>query len=132
MRPHLLDANVVIALVVTEHEHHHQARTWFQDQDQERLLLCSVVEGALVRMLLRLGERGEAVEQVLVALHDHQRIDFLADSPSYLGVPLGTLTGHRQVTDEYLVMLASHAGARLATFDRALSVRYPEQVTALA
>lgn len=130
MRPHLLDANVVIALVVTEHEHHHQARTWFQDQ--ERLLLCSVVEGALVRMLLRLGERGDAVEQVLVALHDHQRIDFLADSPSYLGVPLGTLTGHRQVTDEYLVMLASHAGARLATFDRALSVRYPEQVTALA
>lgn len=130
MRPHLLDANVVIALVVTEHEHHHQARTWFQDQ--ERLLLCSVVEGALVRMLLRLGERGEAVEQVLVALHDHQRIDFLADSPSYLGVQLATPTGHRQVTDEYLVMLASHAGARLATFDRALSARHPEQVTALA
>lgn len=129
MSTHLLDANVLIALVVTEHEHHDAARQWFQEQDST--LLCSVVEGALVRTLLRLGERGDVAAQVLTALHAHPRVDFLTDSPSYTQVDLETLRGHRQVTDEYLVMLAAHAGAKLATFDRALGARHPEQVTRL-
>jgi len=51
---HLLDANVLIALTVAEHEHHDRASRWVAGI--ERFALCPVVEGALVRFLVRVGE----------------------------------------------------------------------------
>lgn len=51
---YLLDANVLIALTVQEHEHHARASTWAATVD--RFAICPIVEGALVRFLVRLGE----------------------------------------------------------------------------
>ena len=50
----LLDANVLIALTVQEHEHHERSAVWAATVD--RFAVCPIVEGALVRFLVRLGE----------------------------------------------------------------------------
>ena len=51
---YLLDANVLIALTVAEHEHHDRASTWAATING--FAVCPIVEGALVRFLVRTGE----------------------------------------------------------------------------
>jgi predicted nucleic acid-binding protein len=51
---YLLDANALIAATVTDHEHHERAWAWVSGVD--RLALCPIVEGALARFLIRLGQ----------------------------------------------------------------------------
>lgn len=122
----LLDANVLIALVIAEHEHHDRAAAWLAGVDS--FAVCPVVEGALIRMLLRLGERADTARAVLEGVRAHPRCAFLADDLSYAQVSFEGLTGHRQVTDAYLADLAAAHGAVLATFDRALSTLRPDRV----
>ena len=49
----LLDANVLVALTLAEHVHHERASVWLSGVD--RFAVCPVVEGALLRFLLRMG-----------------------------------------------------------------------------
>lgn len=123
-RPVLLDANALIALTITEHEHHERAERWFAGIVD--FALCPVVEGALVRFLLRVGEGAGAARTVLQRLRALPACRWWADDISYTGVDMTDLRGHRQVTDAYLAALAEHHGAVLATFDRALHDLRPE------
>ncbi|MGL5860069.1 MAG: PIN domain-containing protein [Phycicoccus sp.] len=118
----LLDANVLIPLVVTGHEFAPVARRWFADT--ARTATCPVVEGALARFLVRTGERGHTVREVIAAIRD-AGVEFWPDSISYADVDLAGVRGHRQVTDSYLLALAESRDARLATFDAALAARSP-------
>ena len=126
MTPYLLDANVLIALTVSEHEHHERAAVWAEDT--ERFAVCPIVEGALVRFLIRIGERPRTALEVLRALHAMERCDFWGDSISYAEAALTHVQGHRQVTDAYLAGLAGARGGLLATFDEALAKSLPDQV----
>jgi uncharacterized protein len=117
---YLLDANVLIALTVAEHDHHERASRWVAGI--ESIAVCPVVQGALVRFLVRIGERPAVAQAVLRAL---PRCEFWADSLSYVDADLDHVRGHRQVTDAYLVSLAARAGARLATFDEGLAQAAP-------
>jgi toxin-antitoxin system PIN domain toxin len=123
---HLLDASVLIALVVEEHEHHERAFGWAASVD--RMALCPIVEGALVRFLVRIGERPATARDVLQALSASGRCETWPDSISYAQVPMEHVIGHRQVTDAYLAALAAANGGRLATFDAGLAVALPERV----
>lgn len=117
---YLLDANVLIALTVVEHEHHRRVSTWMSTVD--RVAVCPVVEGALVRFLVRVGEAVEAAREVLHLLHADQRCEFWADELSYADADLSHVRGHRQVTDAYLAASAGRRhGALLATLDEALA-----------
>jgi hypothetical protein len=49
------------------------------------------------------------------------RHTFWPDDVSYLDMPVRGLTGHRQVTGAYLVLLARKHGGVLATMDQALA-----------
>lgn len=123
---YLLDADVLIALTIAEHEHHDRASTWAATTD--RFALCPIVEGALVRFLVRIGERTQAATQVLRALHAMPRCEFWPDSLPYTDAPLDHVRGHRQVIDAYLAGLAaSRPHAQLATFDTALAHELPAQ-----
>jgi toxin-antitoxin system PIN domain toxin len=124
--PVLLDANLLIALVVEEHEHHERAVAFVSSTD--RVATCPVVEGALVRFLVRLGELPATAVAVLAALHRSPRCELWPDDLGFQDVDLGHVTGHRQVTDAYLAALAAHHGGRLATFDRALALALPDSV----
>lgn len=123
---YLLDANAVIALVVAEHEHHRRVATWTVSVD--RIALCPITEGAMVRYLIRVGETPATASETLAALLRSTKVDFWPDSISYVDTALGHITGHRQVTDAYLSSLAVSRGTRLATFDHALAKTLPDHV----
>jgi uncharacterized protein len=120
---HLLDANVLIALTVSEHEHHDRASDWLANVPA--FALCPVVEGALLRFVLRMGESTATGAALLGRIRAHPRCEFWPDDISYRDVDMADLHGHRQVTDAYLADLAAAHGGRLATFDRALTALRP-------
>jgi hypothetical protein len=123
---YLLDANVLIALTVADHEHHGRASTWAAGIT--RFAVCPMVEGALVRFLVRAGEGAGVAQQVLRAVHALSGCEFWPDSLSYAASNLGRVRGHRQVTDAYLVDLAAgHPDATLATLDEGLVQSHPER-----
>lgn len=120
----LLDANVLIALTVEEHEHHRRAAVWLATV--ESVALCPVIEGALVRFLVRLGERPEVALAVLRAVHALPKCSFWPDSRSYVDTDLEHVRGHRQVTDAYLVAAARHRDGVVATLDEGLAQHSPQ------
>jgi toxin-antitoxin system PIN domain toxin len=126
---YLLDANVLIALTITEHEHHDRASRWASGT--ERFALCPVVEGALIRFLVRIGESVAAGTGLLRAIHELPRCELWPDSLSYVDVDLDHVRGHRQVTDAYLAALATSRGGLLATLDEALARDLPNSVVVI-
>ncbi|MGH3551314.1 MAG: TA system VapC family ribonuclease toxin [Mycobacterium sp.] len=127
MTTYLLDASVLIALTVAEHEHHERVTRWAAGI--EHLAVCPIVEGALVRFLLRIGESVHAAAEVLRAVHAIPRCEFWADSLSCADAEFGHVRGHRQVTDAYLASLAGSRGGLLATLDEALAEALPVTVS---
>lgn len=126
MSTYLLDANVVIALVVAEHEHHHRVATWTAGVNE--IVLCPITEGAMIRYLIRVGETTATAAKLLSSLRESEKTDFWPDSISYTDAALEHVVGHRQVTDAYLASLAASHGTRLATLDEALARTLPEHV----
>ena len=123
---YLLDANAVIALVIAEHEHHGRVTAWITQV--EKVALCPITEGAMVRYLIRVGEAAATASQLLKTLRESPRVEFWPDSISYAEAALEHVTGHRQVTDAYLASLAASHQARLATLDVALATEFGETV----
>ena len=128
-RTHLLDANVLIALTLADHEHHDRATTWWAGV--ERSALCPIVEGSLVRFLVRLGQAQTTAVALLDGLYASGRCEFWPDTVSFRSADLAHVRGHRQVTDAYLASLAADNDGMLATFDQALAGAMPQHVVLL-
>jgi toxin-antitoxin system PIN domain toxin len=116
----LLDSNVLIALVVTEHVHHDAAAEWLSAFDAG-FATCPITQGSLVRFLLRAGQSAAAALDVVSAIEKSSRHEFWSASVSFVGVEIGGVVGHRQVTDAYLARLARHHEGQLATLDSGLA-----------
>ena len=95
MTTYLLDANVLIALTVADHEHHSRASAWASGIT--RFAVCPVVEGALVRFLVRIGEGAAVAQQVLRAAHALPGCEFWPDSVSYAASDLAAQIGRAHV-----------------------------------
>lgn len=127
MTTYLLDANALIALTVREHVHHARVSGWLGRSTT--FALCPITEGALVRFLVRLGERAAVAKEVIARLQSSPRTELWSDSVSYVDVAMDHVTGHRQVTDAYLLALAdAHPTSRLATLDTGLAALAPKRV----
>ena len=124
MTPHLLDANVLIALAVEEHDHHDRVSRWASGVD--RFALCPIAEGALIRYLIRIGEQLATATELLARMRAMPGVDFWPDSISYAEVDLSVVRGHSQVTDAYLVGLATANAGILATLDEGLAQEWPD------
>jgi hypothetical protein len=116
----LLDANVLIALVVSEHVHHDAAAEWLSASDAG-FATCPITQGSLVRFLVRTGQTAAAARDVISAVEGANRHEFWPDSVSFTDVEVGGVVGHRQVTDAYLAQLARSRKGRLATLDSGLA-----------
>lgn len=116
----LLDANVLIALTVEDHQHYQPARAWFA-RSVESFASCPITQGALIRAQLRGGATAAEAVGLVDSLVGDSRHEFWPDDLPYSGISWAGVIGHRQVTDAYLAELARHHGGRLATFDRALA-----------
>ena len=121
----LLDANVLIALTVTDHVHHDLAEDWFLGTPHP-FATCPLTQGALVRFLVRSGATGREAAEVVRGLRDAGRHEFWPDGLAYDDIDMRGVVGHKQVTDTYLAGLARSQGGRLATLDRALAVLHDD------
>ncbi len=130
---HLLDGNVLIALVDRSHVHHPAAVRWFASQTSG-FATCPITQGTLIRLLLRFGAVANAASAITVLkqLTGHPRHVFWSDDIEYAGISWTGVLGHRQVTDCYLAGLARHHGGRLATFDRGLAALHPDIADAIS
>lgn len=117
---HLLDGNVLVALIDEAHVHHAATVRWFSGFAGP-FATCPITQGTLLRLAMRLG--GQGIEQalaLLAAVTAHQRHQFWPDTLPYDQVRWRGVMGHRQVTDAYLASLARHHAGLLVTFDKGL------------
>jgi len=123
----LLDANVLIALSTPDHSAHARARTWLNQG--LRFATCPITQGALVRFYLRHGAHASVADakQLLRQIASLPNHEFWPDDIGYLKIPEQGIVGYRQVTDAYLVALASAHQGLVATMDRALAAVHSER-----
>ena len=121
----LLDANFLVALIVSDHIHHALAEEWFA-RDSERFATCPTTQAALVRFLVREGATANEAIEVLNTVAANDRHEFWADDIDLRHVTHSGVVGHRQITDSYLAALARAHDARLVTLDRGLAALHPD------
>ena len=130
-RPALLDVNVLVALFDPDHVHHEIAHDWFADHRHLGWATCPVTERGFARVLSNPAYAG-AVSRV-TEIVDRLRSFCAADEHRFWGgglslrdsvcFDLALLSGHRQLTDVYLLAVAHRQGGCLATFDRGVPWR---------
>ncbi len=122
---HLLDVNVLVALLDEDHVHHKTVLEWFYTPGRQ-WAICPFTEAGLLRHMTRpkIGDMSMEEATAMVAR--------LAREPGYHYQPISTdwqtlcgrffkrLFGHKQITDAYLLGLAVHEGLVLVTFDKAI------------
>ena len=121
----LLDANVLIALSIVDHEHHDRARRWLGPT--RRFASTPSTQGSLVRFLVRVASTGHAID-ALALLNRNERHEFWPDDQPYNAEILHQVVGHKQVTDAYLAAAAHARGSKMATLDRGLALLRPSIV----
>lgn len=123
---HLLDGNVLYALIDEAHVHHAAARRWFIGL-YGGFATCPITQGTLLRLSIRLG--GQTLEQALAVLQAvtvNARHRFWPDTLAYHQIRWHGVLGHRQVIDAYLAALARHYKGKLASFDKGLVALHPD------
>lgn len=124
MTTYLLDANVLIALTSREHVHHDRVSRWMADIHE--FALCPIIEGAFVRFSIRLGADVSEAREVLGMIRQHPSYSFWLDDLSYSDISMDHVTGHRQVTDAYLIgLVRARPETLLATLDEGLLIAAP-------
>ncbi len=122
-RAHLLDVNVVIALIDPLHVNHDRAHRWFGSRGDASWHTCPTVQNGVVRVISHPTypntQPAPVVMASLASLAAQDGHVFLADSVSLLDGSVHTerLLASSQVTDSYLLHLAASHDALLATFD---------------
>ena len=125
---HLLDINVLIALIDPSHAHHGPAKKWFRANRAKGWATCPITENGLVRILSNPSYPGgadsvESTREVLTTLCQQPGHTFWFDDVTIRNRRLfKTIAGSKQLTDSYLLALAVEHGGRLVTFDRKLNV----------
>lgn len=128
---HLLDVNVLIALLDPEHIAHDDVHIWFDAVGKTAWATCPIVQNGFLRIVG--ASRYSTVTTPLPLLV--RNLDefthrsghhFWAEDFSLLTddvIRREGLTRSAQLTDTYLLGLAVRNGGRLATMDRRLSTR---------
>jgi toxin-antitoxin system PIN domain toxin len=128
LKPALLDANLLIALLWPSHEHHDLAHRWFGARRERRWATCPLTELAFVRIVSNPTFSKEALSPanaVSLLGHNLSRAGHRAwpddvNVVEALAPSASRLQGHRQLTDMYLLSLAFRRKGVLATFDARL------------
>ena len=140
---YLLDANALIALAWTQHEHHETVSAWFKTHARQGWSTCALTQAAFVRVIAQPAFSGRAIgiadiAELLLRNVAHPKHRFLALDFGFaevMGWCSGGLLGHRQVTDAWLLALAIRHQFKLVTFDggiRQLLATEPERQRHLA
>ena len=133
MTVHLLDVNVLLALMWPAHQNHQLAHDWFADNARKGWATCALTQAGCVRILSNPSFSSDflTVQEAVKLLNanlNHPSHRFWPDDlsfPEAVEPVLKQMQGHQQVTDAYLLGLALRRKAKLATIDRGLSSLLP-------
>lgn len=120
----LLDVNVLIALLDTDHAMHARATDWFAANVRTGWASCPITQNGCVRIMshpsypnaVPVGAIVERLSEAVATAHHR----FWPDDVSILDADVGDRTrihGPRQVTDVYLLALAVRHRGRFVSFD---------------
>lgn len=125
----LLDINVLVALLDSDHVDHGRAHEWLDDAIDAGWASCAITQNGFVRVISQPrypspASPAEAIDLLNRACEggDHE---FWPCDVSLLDATIvdrSRLHGARQVTDAYLLALATARGGRFVTFDRSLAL----------
>ena len=124
----LLDINVLIALIDPAHVQHDRAHEWFAATGRKAWATCPLTENGVLRIVGHARYQNSpgtpaAVAKLLTTLCALPGHEFWPDDITLLDskrVDGSRLLDSAQVTDSYLLALASAHGGQLATFDQRL------------
>jgi len=129
VRRALLDINVLLALLDSDHVDHNQAHDWLEGGIEEGWASCPITENGFVRIISQARypspiSPAEAIDLLRRPCRGGPH-EFWPCDVSLLDariVDRSRVHGPRQVTDAYLLALAAAHGGPFVTFDRTLSI----------
>lgn len=127
MKRALLDINVLLALLDSDHVDHQRAHEWLAAEIHFGWASCAVTQNGFVRIVSQPRypspvHPSQALDRLGRATHT-ERHEFWPCSVSITDeriVDRSRLHGPRQVTDAYLLALATANDGRFVTFDRSV------------
>jgi len=135
VKPFLLDVNLLLALAWDTAESHGAALAWFAKNKSRGFATCPITQSGFVRLssnatvFPKPASPWSAVIALESLLSDQKHHFWPDDIPMRQAmVRVGTLHGHRQVTDAYLIGLAEAHAGKLATLDRKILQLAPDVV----
>jgi uncharacterized protein len=131
----LLDVNVLIAMAWPTHRAHAKVRDWLGRHANDGWATCPLTQSAFVRILSNPAFSPNALTPadalaLLRANLQHSAHRFWPDEISLIDALerfSKRLSGHRQVTDAYLLGLAIHKKGKFVTMDRGVQALLPEK-----
>ena len=125
----LLDVNVLVALLDSNHVHHGRARAWLESHAAAGWASCPLTQNGCTRLLSQPRYPNALATSVAM-----ERLRGATSHPSHAFWPADLsfldpriivrehVHGPAQITDLYLLALAVHHEGRLATFDGKIPV----------
>jgi toxin-antitoxin system PIN domain toxin len=132
----LLDVNVLIALLDSDHASHDSAINWFAEHAREGWASCPITQNGCIRIMSNPAYPNPLpIQAVIEHLAEACRQDiheFWPDDVSLLDsdvVDSTRIHGTRQLTDIYLLALAVQHEGRLVTFDTGIPLAAVRKAT---
>lgn len=122
----LLDVNVLIALLDSNHVHHSLVTNWLGHHIKSGWASCPITQNGCIRIMSQPSYPNAVsaaqVAERLTEATQHSSHMFWSDSISLLdgGVNWQTILSSRHITDVYLLALAAQQGGRFVTLDRGI------------
>ena len=125
----LLDVNVLIALLDTDHSLHARATQWFSSNARRGWASCPITQNGCMRIMSHPGYPNSlsvrAIAERLGEASASTFHKFWADDISLLDAQVtdsARIHGPRQITDLYLLALAVRHDGQFITFDASVSL----------
>ena len=132
--PYLLDVNFLVALAWPNHMAHTQAVAWFLENRKTPFATCPLTESGFIRISMNplIVTEQISLKTALTMLDTYRtryKHVFWPDSISVSEAlsMLKPLSGHRQITDAYLLSLVIANKGTLVSFDKGIAAIVPEK-----
>ena len=132
MSCYLLDVNLLIALFDPMHVFHNKSHDWFSSIQDEKWGSCPITQNALIRILSSPSYSSidllpnQIVNYANEFISKSKRHVFLIENISLLDPKIfdhNFIHVHKQITDIYLLGLATYNKAKLATLDSTIPLK---------
>lgn len=129
MAIHLVDVNILIALAWPSQEHHRIVSDWFASAAENGWATCPLTQCGFVRISSNPKFIPNAVSpleavSLLREMTSHRKHSFWPDAMQIMDAEYFgrfNITGHRQITDAYLLGLTILNGGKFVTLDRGVA-----------